>query len=64
VEDCYKEILEGGFFEFEKPISIRHLYSNSGYFMLSVIVHRASGKTLREFADEFIFKPLGMLNVK
>ncbi|MFC2166925.1 serine hydrolase domain-containing protein [Acidobacteriota bacterium] len=39
-----------------------HLYSNSGYFMLSVIVHRASGKTLREFADEFIFKPLGMNN--
>ena len=39
-----------------------HLYSNSGYFMLSVIVHRASGKTLREFADEFIFKPLGMKN--
>ncbi|MFC2160928.1 serine hydrolase domain-containing protein [Acidobacteriota bacterium] len=37
-----------------------HLYSNSGYFMLSVIVERASGKTLREFADEFIFKPLGM----
>jgi CubicO group peptidase (beta-lactamase class C family) len=36
------------------------LYSNSGYFLLSVIVHRASGKTLREFADENIFKPLGM----
>jgi len=39
-----------------------HLYSNSGYFMLSVIVERASGKTLREYADEFIFKPLGMNN--
>lgn len=39
-----------------------HLYSNSGYFLLSVIVHRACGKTLREFADEFIFKPLGMYN--
>jgi CubicO group peptidase (beta-lactamase class C family) len=39
-----------------------YLYSNSGYFMLSVIVHRASGKTLREFADEHIFKPLGMKN--
>lgn len=37
-----------------------HLYSNSGYFLLSVIVHRASGKTLREFAEENIFKPLGM----
>ncbi len=39
-----------------------HLYSNSGYFMLSVIVQRASGKTLREYAEEYIFKPLGMNN--
>lgn len=39
-----------------------HLYSNSGYFLLSVIVHRASGKTQREFAGEFIFKPLDMKN--
>ena len=37
-----------------------HLYSNSGYFLLSVIVKRASGKSLRQFADEQIFKPLGM----
>ena len=36
------------------------LYSNSGYFLLSQIVKRASGKTLREFADEHMFKPLGM----
>jgi len=39
-----------------------YLYSNSGYFLLSVIVHRASGKTLREFAEENIFQPLGMTN--
>jgi CubicO group peptidase (beta-lactamase class C family) len=37
-----------------------HLYSNSGYFLLSVIVKRVSGKSLRQFADERIFKPLGM----
>ena len=36
------------------------LYSNSGYFLLSVIVKRASGKSLREFAVENIFGPLGM----
>src|SRR6185503_12031668 len=42
-----------------KPGS-EYLYSNSGYFLLSQIVKRASGKTLREFADENIFKPLGM----
>jgi len=39
-----------------------YLYSNSGYFLLSVIVHRASGKTLREFAEDRIFQPLGMNN--
>ncbi len=38
------------------------LYSNSGYFLLSQIVKRASGKSLRKFADERIFKPLGMVN--
>lgn len=39
-----------------------HLYSNSGYFLLAIIVERASGKTLREFARENIFLPLGMKN--
>jgi CubicO group peptidase (beta-lactamase class C family) len=37
-----------------------HLYSNSGYFLLSTIVERASGKTLQAFARERIFAPLGM----
>jgi CubicO group peptidase (beta-lactamase class C family) len=39
-----------------------YLYSNSGYFLLSVIIHRASGKTLRQYAQEKIFNPLGMKN--
>lgn len=38
----------------------QHLYSNSGYFLLSVIVKRKTGKTLREFTAENIFQPLGM----
>jgi CubicO group peptidase (beta-lactamase class C family) len=37
-----------------------HLYSNSGYFLLAVIVKRSSGKSLREYAEEKIFAPLGM----
>ncbi|MGD8868941.1 MAG: serine hydrolase domain-containing protein [Gemmatimonadales bacterium] len=37
-----------------------YLYSNSGYFLLSVILQRATGKSLREFAAENIFQPLGM----
>ena len=36
------------------------LYSNSGYFLLSVIVRRASGQTLRHFAATRIFAPLDM----
>jgi CubicO group peptidase (beta-lactamase class C family) len=35
-------------------------YSNSGYFLLSVIVRRVSGQTLRDFAATRIFAPLGM----
>ncbi len=35
-------------------------YSNSGYFLLSCIVERVSGKSLNEFAQEHIFRPLGM----
>jgi CubicO group peptidase (beta-lactamase class C family) len=36
------------------------LYSNSGYFLLSVVIKRASGKSFAEFAKENIFDPLGM----
>lgn len=35
-------------------------YSNTGFFLLSVIVKRVTGKTLAEFAKERIFDPLGM----
>ena len=37
-----------------------YLYSNSGYFLLSQIVKRASGQSLREYAREKIFRRLGM----
>lgn len=37
-----------------------YLYSNSGYFLLSVIVKRATGHSLREYAQQNIFQPLGM----
>jgi CubicO group peptidase (beta-lactamase class C family) len=38
------------------------LYSNSGYFLLSEIVKRVTGKSMGVFAEEYIFKPLGMKN--
>ena len=37
-----------------------YLYSNSGYFLLSQIVKRTAGISMKEFAEEHIFKPLGM----
>jgi CubicO group peptidase (beta-lactamase class C family) len=37
-----------------------HLYSNTGYMLLGLIVDRVSGKPLAEFARERIFEPLGM----
>ncbi len=39
-----------------------HLYSNAGYYFLTEIVKRVSGTSLREFAEENIFRPLGMAN--
>ena len=39
-----------------------YAYSNTGYTLLAVIVKRVSGRSLREFAEERIFAPLGMRN--
>jgi len=36
------------------------LYSNTNYFLLSEVIHRATGRPLSRFAEENIFKPLGM----
>ena len=46
--------------ELDFPAGERYRYSNGGYFLLSMIVQRASGKTLREYAHEQLFEPLGM----
>lgn len=42
------------------PTGSRYEYSNTGYFLLSVIVQRVSGKSLAQFARERMFLPLGM----
>lgn len=40
----------------------KHLYSNTGYVLLSLIVQKVSGLSLREFAAKELFAPLGMTN--
>ena len=37
-----------------------YLYSNSGYFLLGQVIREATGMSLREYAQEKIFQPLGM----
>jgi CubicO group peptidase (beta-lactamase class C family) len=42
------------------PPGEQFLYSNTGYALLSIVVKRASGQSLRDFAAARIFGPLGM----
>ena len=42
------------------PPGSRHEYSNTGYFLASVIIKRVSGLSLADFSRERIFRPLGM----
>ncbi|MET0621126.1 MAG: serine hydrolase domain-containing protein, partial [Thermoanaerobaculia bacterium] len=46
------------------PPGEEHLYSNTGYNLLSMIVKRVSGLSLRDFAAERIFGPLGMAHTQ
>ena len=39
-------------------------YSNVNFFLLAEVVHRATGKPLSRFAEENIFKPLGMTHTR
>lgn len=38
----------------------QHLYSNTGYTLMAIIVKRVSGQSLRQFTEANIFKPLAM----
>ncbi len=42
----------------------QYSYSNSGYLLLAELVQRVSGKSLRDFAAERIFAPLGMTSTQ
>lgn len=41
-----------------------YLYSNTGYALATIIVQRASGKSLAQFSEERLFKPLGMTDTR
>lgn len=46
------------------PTGTRYSYSNTGYFLMSVVVQRVTGKSLTDFAHERIFLPLGMTHTR
>lgn len=45
-------------FEFEP--GARWQYNNSGYYLLGMIIEKASGQSYSAYLDDHIFKPLGM----
>ncbi len=42
------------------PVGTEHLYSNSGYVLLSMVAQRATGRLLDQWAGEHLFSPVGM----
>jgi CubicO group peptidase (beta-lactamase class C family) len=42
------------------PTGNEYSYTNSGYMLLSAIIRKATGMSLREYADRELFRPLGM----
>jgi CubicO group peptidase (beta-lactamase class C family) len=57
-DDAVRLILRQKELNFEP--GAERLYSNTGFFLLSVVARRAGGRTLRQLAGERIFGPLGM----
>ena len=43
---------------------VEYEYSNTGYFLLGVVIARVSGQSLAEFSEQQIFRPLGMNNTR
>lgn len=54
------------FYDYVKTVPLRRApdqqweYSNYAYFLLSMLVEKVSGESLRTYSDKRIFKPLGM----
>lgn len=57
IEEFYQQVRQAPLIH--EP-GTQYEYSNLGYFLLAMVVERVSGKTLRQFAADEIFGPLGM----
>jgi CubicO group peptidase (beta-lactamase class C family) len=56
-EEAVKNICE---LKLQAPTGTRFIYSDVNFILLGEIVRRISGKSVHEFSQENIFKPLGM----
>jgi CubicO group peptidase (beta-lactamase class C family) len=55
-EDVYKVI---GRYAFMFPTGTMQLYSNSNFWLLGLVVEKASGMTYEDYVEKKIFEPLG-----
>jgi D-alanyl-D-alanine carboxypeptidase len=60
--DEYMKVILGAPLQF-RP-GARYAYGNSDYYLLAVILEKASGKSYGDFLSERIFKPLGMTSTR
>lgn len=65
--DIYDQIDEDAMYDLlkrQKELNFKpgekYLYSNACYFMLALVVEKVSGQSIKAFAEENMFKPLGM----
>jgi D-alanyl-D-alanine carboxypeptidase len=47
-------------YPFQFPTGTMQIYSNSGFWLLSLIVEKASGMTYEDYIEKTIFEPLGV----
>lgn len=47
-------------YPFQFPTGTMQAYSNSGYWLLGLIIEKASGMTYEDYVEKRIFEPLGM----
>ena len=47
-------------YPFKFPTGMMQMYSNTGYWLLGLIVEKASGMTYEDYVEKRLFEPLGM----